>query len=782
MDLDIPISTGLDLELQGSIGTFRIAGTGPNPGQSIEVRYIETHIGFDPMVASNEKMLKHLEPVREIFDMQALGFDEIMQRDIDDARVSTELIPYLLDDAARGTIKFFPPIVIVVVPVEDYAMRPATLYPKVVRANETREGKPYAVIRSGEVGAEAFQFENRLQNNKPIMHDLARLKLNTNKVRLVIIDGQHRAMALLALYRNLKDGWDDAKRIPFKDYYREWTKSRITKFNLAELQLPVVVCTFPDLDTDYAGGLNIIRAARSTFLTLNKTARKVSDTRNILLNDRDLISHFLREALGAVKQKDADAPQSFRICNVELDQYRDRVKLEAQMACTGVSHVYYAIEHTMLNDNNVRGVSARSGNFGAKTFLETTLIRRLDGENLIGAANVATIRKDNYTLPVAETLATAFHKRYGQFVTGVFEQFMPFEVHCKASLETSKSLEGHANPKLKMILFEGQNIFRTFRDYLGYMERQERAAKKNQKEFPPEMQAILTQLRGTETAVDEIHKKFLARRTELYFDAFSEKSKLRKGDDISPNVQRRLDTLYGDIFTSVAFQAALLCGYFLVVEKAERVAEERSATLAPREKTFPEYVASLNQFFMPTTMARLRNLLKILAKDVEGDKAEEWTDVASPGSFHAVVFPKQMKPEEWPKYRYLLLELWKTDDALLDEVRRYERDHCRKQVFMDLHERKADDLAVELLRAKKDLTESDWQTVFDRAFKQFDLFQKNLGLTAKERFSEADAKKAVEEPTEASVAEAEEAAAEEADEVAAMEAETTGEQPATDEV
>lgn len=63
----------------------------------------------------------------------------------------------------------------------------------------------YEFIRSGEVGSEAFQFEYPMVDKRPHNFDYVRLKLNSNRVRLVIIDGQHRAMALLALYRNLKD-------------------------------------------------------------------------------------------------------------------------------------------------------------------------------------------------------------------------------------------------------------------------------------------------------------------------------------------------------------------------------------------------------------------------------------------------------------------------------------------------------------------------------------------------------------------------------------------------
>ena len=432
------------------------------------------------------------------------------------------------------------------------------------------------IIRSGAVGAEAFQFEYPIVDGVARQHDLARLKLNTNKVRLVIIDGQHRAMALLALYRNLRDDWNDAKRMPFKDYYREWTRNRIMSFDLAEVQLPVIVCTYPGLDVDYKGDFDIIRASRNTFLTLNKTARKVSNSRNILLDDRDLISHFLRETLGHIKEKDAHSCSSMRIWNVELDQYRDRVKIESPVACTGVSHVYYSIEHMLLDDNDVKGIGARSGKFHKRAYVEGSLLRRLNGENRLGRETAATLKRHTYTIEAAKELADPFYEHYGQFLIAAFDTFKPFELHNKAALETEASLQGHTNPQIRNILFEGQNIGRTFADYLDYMIDAERKAKDARSPLAPEIQSILGHLRGTEQSVEATRQHLLKRRAELYVDAIPDKSKLKNADgDVSKNLRKPLDDLYDDVFTSVAFQAALVCGYFLVIEKAERIAGER---------------------------------------------------------------------------------------------------------------------------------------------------------------------------------------------------------------
>lgn len=739
LELNLHPSSGLNLTLEGSIGRFRIGVSEDSDSKSLEVLYLQTHIGFNPKVAANEGMLKHLEPVREMFDLKDLGFDEIMQRDIDDNRVSTELIPYLLDKGAKDMIKFFPPIVVVVIPIKDGELKPDRFYPAVVREidnNDKSRGGTAQIIRSGSVGSEAFQFEYPVVNDVPRPHDLARLKLNTNRVRLVIVDGQHRAMALIALYRNQRGGWEGKKKEAFVDYYREWTRARIAGFDLDEIELPVIVCTYPYLDNNFKGDFDIIRAARSTFLTLNKAARKVSNSRNILLDDRDLISDFLRHTLGHIKAKDAHSESPMRIWNVELDQYRDRIKIESPVACTGVSHVYYAIEHMLLDDHDVKGISARSGKFHKRSYVEGSLLRRLDGENLLGKETAASLKRNIYTSQAAAELARAFHDRYGQYIIAALDSFKPYEVHNRAALELSQQLIQHANPQIRTILFEGQNIGRTFFDYLEYMSNLERKAKERDAALAPELHTTLIRLRGTEQAAEAARQKLLTRRAELYVYDIPDKSKLKNVDGaVSKNLLKLLDDLYDNIFTSIAFQAALTCGYFLVIEKAERLAADRGVHLPSRATTFQEYLSGLNEYFFPSTLPRLKALIRTFFHDLEGERAEDWKSIPTRDTFGSVIFRGEMKPDEWPKYRYLLLELWRPTDLVIDEVRKGERDTCRRQAFDSLHSSRVKELCVELRKNEQELTSPEWEEVFQKSYLAFDALLKNLGLPSDERWT-----------------------------------------------
>ena len=103
MALHLRRETALDLTLEGTVGSFRV-GAVSGGSRSLEVKHLLTHVGLNFSTSSNDKLLSSLTPVREIFDFQSLDFDEIMQRDIDDARVSAELVPYLLDEQSKDMI------------------------------------------------------------------------------------------------------------------------------------------------------------------------------------------------------------------------------------------------------------------------------------------------------------------------------------------------------------------------------------------------------------------------------------------------------------------------------------------------------------------------------------------------------------------------------------------------------------------------------------------------------------------------------------------------------
>lgn len=725
-ELELYEESALNLPLKGSVGSFKV-GTGLEGQNSLEVKYFLTHVGLDFSVGNDEALLSQLAPVREIFNFESLDFDEIMQRDIDDARVSSELIPYLLDETSQDLVKLFPPIVVVVLPVKESENKPADKYPE-VRITKTlgKDGKPGIYkICSGLIGQEVFEFEQPILNGKKLKHDKVRLRLNTSKSKLVIVDGQHRAMALLALYRNIKDAWSDEKRAPFKEYYSEWTSAYIQQFNLKEINLPIILCTIPSLDENYSGNYDLKKAARSIFLTLNKTARKVSNSRNILLDDRDIIAYFLRGCLSKVKKIDARSPHALRMFNVELDQAGDKLKIQTPIAISAVNHIYYIIEHLMLNNGDVKGASPRAGKFYKRTDLNTyACMERLNGRNLLGAKIADSTTRDNFSLESANKLLESFMPKYGDTIIKTFQMFRPYEVHNKSCLNLETRLEAHQDRTLKPILFEGQGMGRVFETHRKNLK--EKLKDGGFHTDVPKIEAIATRLDATAQRLDECISELQLERARLYIDKITDKSKFKHEGQLPQKLVLWINDLYDNILTSVAFQAALICGFYSQIEKTNTKLLNNGKAALDSENIFNEYILQISNFFTPESSSQFRKLISIFSGEIVDD-LYDFKIAKTQKTFRNVVYRGEMQPEQWPKYKYLILEVWKpTDENLVCSID--EEIHlCRKQVFSSLYNVFKTNFCQNNSKLEENLEISEITRIFNDTYDTYNALIKNLG-------------------------------------------------------
>jgi hypothetical protein len=749
MALSLRQTSALNLELQGSTGSFRVGARG-HENSTIEVKYFLTHVSLDYENGASAQVLSHLAPVRELFDTDQLEFDEIMQRDIDDARVSSELVPYLLDNKSRDMVKLFPPIVVVVLPTMPNQNRPADKYPPVTTVSgASPDGHEETRTRSGLIGQEVFEFVQPLLDGRTVNHDLNRLKLNTARTRLVIVDGQHRAMALLALYRNLMQDWANERRAPYKDFYEEWTPNYIRQFELDEISLPVMFCTFPELDENYAGDFDLKQAARSIFLTLNKTARKVSESRNRLLDDNDLVALLLRKTLSGIKNRDARSQGSLRIFNVELDQSGDRIKIESAIAVTGVNHIYYITEHLLFSKReDVNGVSARGGAYYKRTDLESYgAYRRLDARNLLGSALADATDRTYFTREAGRKLADRYSEKFGTYVQDFYVRFAPIEAHCRASLWLERHLLNQENRKLRPILFEGQGMNRVFNAHREVLKE-----KLKSKEFGGEatkVEEIIRNLDVTASQLRQAIERFKVERAANFIEAVSDKNKLRDGDEVHPKIVGFISDLYDNVFSSVAFQTAAVAGFFGEVERAQAAIRDEGGDELLTTSEFDAYLTSLHKFFVPQSTAQLRYMVEVFLGKPQGSLVD-WKITKTPNTFREVVYPGEMQPDQWPKYRYLMLELWRPDHPTLERIVAKERDTARSQVFTSLVNRRKEEYLRNEMKREEGLGERERERFKTQAHESMRVLLSNLGWRAEEIPSKADlVALSAEEPEEA---------------------------------
>lgn len=728
MELKLTKQSALKLTLKGSVGSFKVSGK-TSDYSSLEVKFFLTHVSLDFDTGSTSDILDYLAPVREIYEAETLEFDEIMQRDLDDARVSSELIPYLLDPSNRDLVKIFPPIVVVILPTEPGSERPADRYPKVesVPAHKPSGMEHHIeILRSGEIGSEVFEFQNPVLDGRSVEHDFAMLKINPQRVKLVIVDGQHRAMALLALYRNLRKEWStNNRRTPYKDYYAEWTEDYIKQFRLDKLSMPVMFCAFPDLDVESDLEYDLKKASRAVFLALNKNAKKVSDSRNRLLDDNDIVALFLRAVLSEVK---SEQQSHLRIWNVELDQAHDKMKIDSPIAITGVNHVYYMIEHCLLSNasHDICGLRPRRGNYSTRVKLDSVgALDRLGARNKLGADVADTITRTSFTAEVGSSLSAQFMQRHGSLIKRVFCEFEPFIWHASTSLKLQKDLETN-KPRIKSILFDGQGIFSVFQQHRkGLKERVKEGAFNNNK---AELASLIDRLDSENQSIDESIAKLRILRFHEFFGRVTDRFKISQAQEGEVRLEGFVNRLYSNVLTTVAFQTALIATFIGLLEEVYGLDFwDRNDQLTEQE--FSNYLRRIEGLFCPNSVAEAKKLVEVFEGSIQIDSDNNLMSlVPTNHTFRSVVYQEEMRPDQWTKYRYLLLELWEPINSDLLVSRDAEVERCRRQVLQALAQKCRDSYLRRHQKIEQQLTQQEHSVIQKESIELYRRLLINLGV------------------------------------------------------
>lgn len=126
-----------------------------------------------------------------------------------------------------------------------------------------------------------------------------------------------------------------------------------------------------------------------------------------------------------------------------------------------------------------------------------------------------------------------------------------------------------------------------------------------------------------------------------------------------PHVQ----DMYRRGFLTEAFQCGLLITFFLEMERLDKKRDlEGMAPVdgADRKRLFDEYVAQVNDFFRPKSgKDAWKRILRVFIGDVTGAHgAKEPVVVPSSKCLRRILVPRELKPDEWTKFRYMFLELW----------------------------------------------------------------------------------------------------------------------------
>ena len=137
---------------------------------------------------------------------------------------------------------------------------------------------------------------------------------------------------------------------------------------------------------------------------------------------------------------------------------------------------------------------------------------------------------------------------------------------------------------------------------------------------------------------------------------------------------------------------------------------------------FDEYIACLNGFFAPKTDADAKRLLSVFVGSVVSGTfgASSMAVAASSTNLRSIVIPGELKPDEWPRFRYIFLELWRPTDERLAVLTRGYRLESRMDVLKAFYRQKIKIYCKEKGIDEKQVTEAADTRLKKEARNQFE--------------------------------------------------------------
>ncbi len=251
--------------------------------------------------------VENLHVARElIFDPAEIVLDELFQRDIDDLRVKAEIAPYLL---RHGELKFFSALVVVLLPHEKNQLK-----------------SKYSVLSDGTnelvQGIKIEYAKNESSTGRKTPTSFGTISWDSTRLKAIVVDGQHRYSALKSL-------------------------GEANPQNLVGVSIPIVLLILDSSVGFNTKNENLLLNVRKIFIDLNRQAKTVSETRNVLLDDRDPAAVLTRALMERrVRPDEHTLEQRLAVGNLPLalvDWYSDNLKFDKGIHVTSLLGLYKTV-------------------------------------------------------------------------------------------------------------------------------------------------------------------------------------------------------------------------------------------------------------------------------------------------------------------------------------------------------------------------------------------------------------------------------------------------------
>ncbi len=449
--------------VQGTWGKFS------TPAGQVDYIMTKARLGEDSDDPERQ-LTKSLAPVREVMEAEDLDFNQLLQRDLDDHRVAVKLIPYLLRQQMTGPA-FFPPVMAVLLPFR--SKRPSA-FPELTSAVKVEDD---GAFWQQEDAGSSFRVQRLLgANDRLHPASVGKLWWNKTESQLVVLDGQHRAMALLAIERTMTSSWQNSSGARFRSFYEHQVKQALQDaaadhMDLSKVEVPVTVCWFPG---ETGSGANPHKAARKLFVDVNKEARPPSDSRIILLSDAELVNILARRMLSDLRNGiDQDFLPLYAVeyDNPEVNSNRPArwsvltnihlLKLAVERCVFGPSRYLQNVSSTVLGRPNLPEQ-------------DTHMRRQLDIASLFpdefedGAITYRRDKIGNTEFPQGQVskIADRFAETWGRAILTLLSKTAPYAAHGRALTQLKE--EWHIDDTWLRLahdaIFGGVGVYWTLKD------------------------------------------------------------------------------------------------------------------------------------------------------------------------------------------------------------------------------------------------------------------------------------------------------------------------------
>ncbi|HZG45597.1 MAG TPA: DNA sulfur modification protein DndB [Allosphingosinicella sp.] len=332
----IPRINRFDRTYRGSFGQFRTKGSYP-------IEYLLTTFSI--------RDFEHLNTASEALDPDEANFDELIQRDLDKERVHKIAEQYLR--AGQNRPIFFPPLIACVALTEG-AEGGRRLKPRYepTQKERHRDGPVDQLVRTYDVDGfqvklHATTAEYSLRQilwedgEQPYLDFAAELALNSQRAKLVVLDGQHRLKAI-RLLMNTPENREIISRV----------------------ELPVCIVWPPDAVV--GEDESVVQDFRDLFVTINSKTQRVSGHFLILLNDNSFTAATVRDLAQAWK-KEESAWSKLHLLEWNTRENERTDKRTRGFSVTTISIIAKALEDHLFDDpsnvSRLLNLSARAAEF-----------------------------------------------------------------------------------------------------------------------------------------------------------------------------------------------------------------------------------------------------------------------------------------------------------------------------------------------------------------------------------------------------------------------------------